>query len=87
MKKVVVGILFVIVLVMSYLVYNVLCDNQRLKSRISYRSDLILKNENDKELYESKQKELEIIKENNKDKASKYDEVNSWNQEIVKYLD
>lgn len=87
MKKVVVGILCVVVFGMSYLVYDVLSDNQRLRTEISNRSEIILENENDKELYESKQKELKIIKENNKEKASKYDEVNSWNQEIIKYLD
>ena len=87
MKKIIVGILSIIVLVMGYLVYDVLADNQRLKSEISDRSDLILKNENDKEEYEIKKKELDEIKERNGDKASKYDEVEAWNQEIIKYLD
>lgn len=87
MKKVIVGILCIVALGMVYLVYNVYSENVNLRQQISDRSDLIIKNENDKELYQSKQKELEDIKESNKDKAGRYDEVEVWNQEIIKYLD
>ena len=87
MRKIVVVILSIFVFVMGYLVYDVLTLNQRLKSEISDRSDLIYQNEIDKEAYELKKKELDEIKEKNKDKASKYDEVEAWNQEIIKYLD
>ncbi len=87
MKKVIVGILFLGVLVSGYFTYNVMCDNKQVKDKISILSDNILKNEEEKERYESKLKELNEIKEANKDKSSKYDEVDAWNQEIIKYLD
>lgn len=87
MKKVIVGILFLGVLVSGYFTYNSMCDNKHVKDKISILSDNILKNEEEKERYESKLKELNEIKEANKDKSSKYDEVNAWNQEIIKYLD
>lgn len=87
MKKVIVIILCVFVLVMGYLVFDVIKENDSLKSRISEKSNLIYQNENDKELYESKEKELNDIKGKNKEKSSKYDEVEAWNQEIIKYLD
>lgn len=87
MKKVIVVILCVFVLVMGYFVFDVVKENDSLKSKISEKSNLIYQNENDKELYESKEKELNDIKEKNKEKSSKYDEVEAWNQEIIKYLD
>lgn len=87
MKKVIVIILCVFVLVMGYLVFDVIKENDSLKSRISEKSNLIYQNENDKELFESKEKELNDIKGKNKEKSSKYDEVEAWNQEIIKYLD
>lgn len=87
MRKVIVGILFIGVLVSGYFAYNAICDNEHVKNKISIISDNILKNEEEKEKYESKLKELEEIKESNKDKSSKYDEVDKWNQEIIKYLD
>ena len=87
MKKVIVIILCVFILVMGYLVFDVIKENDSLKSKISEKNDLIYQNESDKELYESKEKELNDIKEKNKEKSSKYDEVEAWNQEIIKYLD
>ena len=87
MKKIVVGLLFVGVLVMGYFTYNAVCDNKHIKDKISILNDNVIKNEQEKELYESKKRELDEIKESNKDKSSKYDEVEAWNQEIIKYLD
>ena len=87
MKKVVIIVLVLAVAFMGYITYNVVCDNKHIKDKISVLSDNVLKNEKEKELYEAKKKELENIKEENKDKASKYDEVEAWNQEIIKYLD
>ena len=50
---------------MGYLVFDVIKENDSLKSKISEKSNLIYQNENDKELYESKEKELNDIKEKN----------------------
>ena len=86
MKKIVVGLLFVCTLVIGYFTYNAVCDNKHVKDKIGILSENIIKNEQDKEAYESKKKELDEIKEKNKDKASKYDEVDAWNQEIIKCL-
>ena len=87
MKKIVVGLLCLCVFVMGYFVYNAVCDNKHVKNKIGILQENIEKNENDRELYESKKKELDELKEKNKAKASKYDEVEEWNQEIIKYLD
>ena len=48
MKKVIVIILCVFVLLMGYLVFDVIKENDSLKSRISEKSNLIYQNENDK---------------------------------------
>lgn len=87
MKKIVVGLLCLCVFVMGYFAYNAVCDNKHVKNKIGILQENIEKNEKDRELYESKKKELDELKEKNKDKASKYDEVEEWNQEIIKYLD
>lgn len=87
MKKIVVGLLCLCAFVVGYFTYNAVCDNKHIKNKISILSENILKNEQEKEIYDSKKRELEEIKEKNKDKSSKYDEVDAWNQEIIKYLD
>lgn len=87
MKKIVVGLLCLCVFAVGYFTYNVVSDNKHIKNKISILSENILKNEQEKEIYDSKKRELEEIKEKNKDKSSKYDEVEAWNQEIIKYLD
>ena len=87
MKKIVVGLLCLCAFVVGYFTYNAVCDNKHIKNKISILSENILKNEQEKEIYDSKKRELEEIKEKNKDKSSKYDEVEAWNQEIIKYLD
>lgn len=87
MKKLVVGVLFVGALVIGYFTYNAACDNKNIKDKINILSNNISKSEHEKEVYDSKVKELDEIKEKNKDRASKYDEVEAWNQEIIKYLD
>lgn len=87
MKKLVIFVLSLFVVCMGYFTYNAVCDNKHVKNKISILSENVLKNEKDKEIYESKKKELDEIKKINKDKASKYDEVEAWNQEIINYLD
>ena len=87
MRKIVVGVLIVGVLIMGYFTYNVICDNKHVKDKIGILNNNIIENEKSKEIYESRKNELDEIKEKNKEKASKYDEVEAWNQEIIKYLD
>lgn len=86
MKKVLVVLCF-IVLIIGCLVCNEIIKNNQIKNKISDRSSLIYQNTKDKEIYESKKRNLEELKENNKEKTSKYYEVEAWNQEIIKYLD
>lgn len=87
MKKLVIFVLSCLVVGIGYFTYNAICDNKHVKDKINMLSEEVLKNEKEKELYEAKVQELEEIKENNKEKSIKYDEVESWNQEVVKYLD
>lgn len=42
---------------------------------------------NEEKLYNELNKKIEILKEETKKTKEKYDEVNSWNQEIKSYLD
>lgn len=87
MKKLVIIVLFCLVIGIGYFTYNAMCDNKHVKNKINIFKENISQNEKDKEVYEAKLKELEEVKELNHDKAVKYDEVESWNQEVIKYLD
>lgn len=87
MKKLVIIVLFCLVIGIGYFTYNAMCHNKHVKDKINLFNEEVLKNEKEKELYESKVQELEEIKENNKEKSIKYDEVEAWNQEVIKYLD
>ena len=87
MKKFIFLVLAFIVGFMGYFTYNAFCDNLHLKRKISILSDMIMENEKQKDEYLLRKKELDDIREANKDKVSKYDEVEVWNQEIIKYLD
>jgi hypothetical protein len=61
--------------------------NVSLKKKYDEMSEIVRQNELDKEAYFEKEQELEELKEKNKDKVSKYEEVEQWNQEIKSYLD
>ena len=87
MRKLVIIVLSCLVVGIGYFTYNAMCDNKHVKYKINILSEEVLKNEKEKELYESKVQELEEIKEINKEKSIKYDEVEAWNQEVIKYLD
>lgn len=50
-------------------------------------NESIRKSEIDRDLYFKKEKELNELKEKNKDKILKYEEVKKWNEEIIQYLD
>ena len=87
MKKLVFFVLCSLVGFMGYFTYNAFCDNLHLKNKFSLLSDSILENEKQKEEYLLHKKELDELREANGDKVSKYEEVEAWNQEIIKYLD
>lgn len=86
-KYLFIGLLFVILGVSVYFLVCVFNKNIELNKKYNEVNDSIKQNEIDKELYLSKKKELDELKEENKDKVLKYEEVVGWNEEIVKYLD
>lgn len=87
MKKIIILVFCIVACILGCLVYNELRVNASIKNKISEKNHLIYQNEQDKEIYDLRKTQLDEIKENNKDKVSKYDEVEAWNQEIIKYLD
>ena len=85
MKKIVVVILLLIFASCLYLIYDVKQTNNYLKGSLESAKNQALEAESKKNIYEFKQKELDELK--NDSKVLKYNEVDAWNQEIVKYLD
>lgn len=82
-------VLFVLVIFLVFSIY-LLIDfkrkNDSLKLKYDEINDIIKQNEVDKEVYLSKERELEQLKEEKKDEVLKYEEVEKWNQEIIEYL-
>ena len=80
-------LLFIVVCFLSYILIDLKNKNVSLKKKYDEMSEIVRQNELDKEAYFEKEQELEELKEKNKDKVSKYEEVEQWNQEIKSYLD
>ena len=80
-------LLFIVLCFLSYILIDLKNKNVSLKKKYDEMSEIVRQNELDKEAYFEKEQELEELKEKNKDKVSKYEEVEQWNQEIKSYLD
>ena len=80
-------LLFIVLCFLSYFLIDLKNKNVSLKKKYDEMSEIVRQNELDKEAYFEKEQELEELKEKNKDKISKYEEIEQWNQEIISYLD
>lgn len=72
-------ILIITIILISIMFYNK-----------THKKNVIVDNSKEIKLleeYATKEKELESIKEANKDKIEKYEKVKSWNEEITYYFD
>ena len=84
MKKIICLLLFIGLIFLSYLLINTYNSNKKLKEDIEkYELKLV---DNQKEYNEKKQL-LESLKEEKKDKVQRLEDLEVWNQEVVKYLD
>ena len=72
---------------MGYFLVDFKNKNINLKKKYNEMEEIVKKNELDAVIYNEKSEELGELKEKNKDKISKYEEVEKWNQEIKDYLD
>lgn len=83
-------IVFILVIILGFSIY-LLIDfkrkNNSFLKKYNEINDIVRQNEIDKEVYASKVRELDELKESKKDKVLKYEEVEKWNQEIKQYLD
>ena len=79
--------LFIILCFSVYLFINSYEKNVRLREQLRIVNESVVKSENDRNLYFKKENELNDLKEKNRDKISKYEEVKKWNEEIIQYLD
>ena len=83
MKRAVSLLLFVVIIVFSYLIIITYNDNNSLKEKIitseSNLSSIL-------DSYNQKWQTLETIKEEKKDKVQRLEDLKVWNQEILDYL-
>lgn len=86
-RVLVISLLVIIICFLGYFLFDLKNKNTDLKKRYSEMEEIIKKNESDAGIYNEKTEELSELKEKNKDKISKYEEVEKWNQEIKGYLD
>jgi len=85
-KCLIIGLL-VVICIMGYFLIILKSKNTDLKKKYNEMEEIVKKNELDGKIYFEKKKELEELKDKNKDKIVKYEEVEKWNQEIEDYLD
>jgi hypothetical protein len=86
-RVLIVSLLVVMLCVMGYFLVDFKNKNINLKKKYNEMEEIVKKNELDAVIYNEKSEELGELKEKNKDKISKYEEVEKWNQEIKDYLD
>ena len=82
MKKflvVLIIVLFIPIMVLSFILYKKHKDDNPI---IDNSMEIRLLEEK-----KEKEQELELLKENNKDKIERYEKVKSWNEEITYYFD
>ena len=75
-------IVFILVIILGFSIY-LLIDfkrkNNSFLKKYNEINDIVRQNEIDKEVYASKVRELDELKESKKDKVLKYEEVEKWN--------
>ncbi len=82
MKKFLVGVIIILIIpitILSIITYNKYRNSDK---KVNKSLETRLLDERN-----SKQKELDTIKESNKEKVEKYEKVRSWNEEIIYYFD
>ena len=82
MKKFLVGVIIILVIpitILSIITFNKYRNSDK---KVDKSLETRLLDERN-----SKQKELDTIKESNKEKVEKYEKVRSWNEEIIYYFD
>jgi len=84
MKRVLIGLsVFLLITIMSfsYILYRRYQNNKIINQEIKEEE------EKNNKRREEKQKELDIIMEQNKDKIERYQKIEKWNEEITSYLE
>ena len=90
MKKVIsiilILILFGVIISLLILGFNLNKQETNIKQQLTEIETNIQINTNNEKEYNEKQKQLETLKNEKNETIEKYNEVNSWNQEIELYL-
>ena len=83
MKKVIIIMLFIILIGGTYFTYDLYNKNINLKEDIkNYEEQAIINQEE----YREKKQELELLKEENKSKIKRLEDIKVWNEEVVNHL-
>ena len=80
MKKLLLVMLFISIAISSMILCNSINEKKNINNRIN-KIDAEASSKKDE-----KTNELNKLKEENKDKINRYEEVEKWNQEILDYL-
>ena len=86
MKKIIIIVLLVILAGELYIFVSGQNKSNNLKNEISKYEELVELKKREQEENDKKKFELELVKEGKKELIEKYEEVESWNKEIVNYL-
>ena len=86
-KGFIICLLGVLLFFLGYFLLDMKGRNLSLNKKYVELNEIVKQNEIDRDYYFQKQDELDKLKEENKDKITKYEKVEKWNNEIVSYLE
>lgn len=86
-KGFIICLLVVVLFFLGYFLLDMKGRNLSLNKKYVELNEIVKQNEIDRDYYFQKQDELDKLKEENKDKITKYEKVEKWNNEIVSYLE
>ena len=86
-KGLIICLLGVLLFFLGYFLLDMKGRNLSLNKKYVELNEIVKQNEIDRDYYFQKQDELDKLKEENKDKITKYEKVEKWNNEIVSYLE
>ena len=86
-KGFIICLLGVLLFFLGYFLLDMKGRNLSLNKKYVELNEIVKQNEIDRDCYFQKQDELDKLKEENKDKITKYEKVEKWNNEIVSYLE
>jgi hypothetical protein len=81
MRKIIITLLFILMIISEMMFYTSLRINKDINKKIDDYKEVEVE-----KIKKEKQEELDKLKEENKNKYNRYEEIETWNQEVLDYI-